>query len=155
MLRQRNKPLRRDLKPLDRPLPPWKEGKIPAGKVDTSALPHGVVPRARERYSREEIYPGPRPGQLYCEWCGMITDAKRQDEHHLVPVSLGGPDHPYNKMRLCGPRAAWGCHKDAQEGRIPLEALAARHALLFPEIRDGAHLLEEINKRRTRINKGA
>lgn len=155
MLRQR-KPLRRDLKPLDRPLAPWKEGRIPAGRIDTSALPFGVVPRVRERIKPHDGLV-PRKGFTVCEWCGMEIDIKthKQDPHHLIPVSAGGPDHGYNLMMLCGPRAAWGCHKDAQEGRIPLEALAERHAILFPEIRDGAHLLEEIGKRRTRINKGA
>jgi len=77
----------------------------------------------------------------------------KQEPHHIIPTSLGGPD-PYNTMMLCGPRAAWGCHREAQEGRIPVIDLANRHAALFPEIRDGAHLLEEIRARMMHVRHG-
>jgi hypothetical protein len=153
------KPLRRDLKPLDRPLAPWKEGQIPAGRIDTSALRFGVSPRIRETIKPHEDL-AIRKGFTRCEWCGDEIPLP-QEPHHIVSRGAGGPDHQYNLMMLCGKRATPGtCHGDAHgkcrpKDRLTQEMLAERHALLFDEIRDGAHLLEEINRMRTRVNKGA
>ena len=149
-------------RPLGRTNPPkkiaeWKQGQIPERKkIDTASLDYGVVPRVREEIKPHDDL-APRKGYTRCEWCGMDINIKdhKQDPHHLIPVSAGGPDHELNLMMLCGPRAEWGCHFEAQNGKISLVNLADRHAILFPEIRDGVHLLEEINKMRTHVKKGA
>jgi hypothetical protein len=147
----KNAPLRRDLAPREWRSSPWKTGQIPQGRIDTSALAFGVIPRVRERIKPHDSLT-PRRGWTFCEWCGDDIELP-QDPHHIISRGAGGPDHAYNLMMLCGKQARWGCHRDAHTGGLSAELLLSRHATLFPEIRDREHLLEEIRARMMQIKR--
>jgi len=152
-------PLRRDLIPSSREIAPWKIDQLPPrGSIDTSGLDFGMRPRTRERIQPHSSLTI-RKGYTHCEWCGEEIELP-QEPHHIISRGSGGPDHEYNLVMLCGKGAMPGtCHGDAhgkcQSNEILTKAmLAARHAELFPEIQNGAHLLEEIDNMRTHINQG-
>jgi predicted restriction endonuclease len=54
--------------------------------------------------------------KLYqCEVCG-IRDKKLIDEHHIVPLSMGGGDDPDNLCNLCP-----NCHRKTHRGTVIIE----------------------------------
>ncbi len=67
-----------------------------------------------------------------CQWCGQMFKETDLSVHHITTIGSAGKkgDIPENRIELCGPRAAWGCHYDAQHNEITKEQLYRRRAEL-------------------------
>ena len=65
-----------------------------------------------------------------CQWCGQTFKETELSVHHITTIGSAGKkgDIPENRIELCGPRAAWGCHYEAQNNKITKEQLYRRRA---------------------------
>ena len=96
--------------------------------IDTSGFAFPKKPRVRSQRTID------KNRKALCEVCGRPAYG---EPHHIIPRSLGGPDHKYNLIALC-----WDCHYvEVANGRLTKEQL-------FPIVAEREKVSEEMLRRK-------